>query len=241
MIKKEDLIDFKKLIEYKKSNYGIFLGCGSSINDITGVQWKIIEKCDVWTSNNFIYHWFVPDFYHLELKSGKQEWLDLWRRRKLEKGDSYNKVKFIVNRDHCDHLLPQIGDHPIVFGYPRKVWKSNSSCKRNLNFANHSNNASFTLVLDLLSRMNYEKVVLFGVDLKNAKYFWTDNKEFGETHCNTNKNLKKDSMHTTALRVLNFTCDVSYKWFNRKLYLGYKKSLLSTVGIPYINIEKELL
>ena len=71
MWKPEELIDFKKLPEYKKSDYGVFLGCGSSINEITQKEWEIIDSCDTWVSNNFLYHWFIPDFYHVELKSGK--------------------------------------------------------------------------------------------------------------------------------------------------------------------------
>lgn len=234
------LIDFKTLIKHKKSDYGIFLGCGNTINEITKKQWDIIDKCDVWVSNNFLYHHYVPDFYHVELKSGKKDWLKLWRQRKAEKGDTYNDVKFIVNADHCGHILPQIGDHPMIFGYPRKVWKNNSSAKRDLDYGNHSNNASFTLVLDLLTRMKYKKTILFGVDLRQSTYFWTDKPEFGKTHCNTNKDLPKHAPHTTASRVPRFVQIINNRWFNKSLYLGYKKSLLSDYGIPYINIEKEL-
>lgn len=240
MWKAEDLIDFKKLPEYKKSEYGVFLGCGSSINAITKNQWKAIEQCDVWASNNFLYHWYIPDFYHVELKSGKRQWLKLWKERKAEKGETYDDVKFIVNRDHCEHILPQIGEHPMVFGYPRKVWKSNNRAKRNLKFGNHSNNASFTLVLDLLSRMKYKKTILFGVDLVNAKYFWTGKREFGKVHCDTNKDRPKKAPHTTAGRVPHFVQTCRTLWFKDTLYLGYEKSLLNQYGIPVINIEREL-
>jgi len=240
MWRAEELIDFKTLINYKGSDYGVFLGCGSSINDITKTQWDIISTCDVWVSNNFLYHWYIPDFYHLELKSGKVKWCDLWGRRKAEKGDTYNDVKFIINRDHCGHLLPQIGEHPMVFGYPRKVWRNNNRCRRDKDFGNHSNNASFTLVLDLMSRMGYKKTILFGVDLKNPKYFWTDSKDFGKTHCNTNKDRPMHTTHTTAGRVTEFVRNANKEWFNKSLYLGYEKSLLSEYGVPVINIENEI-
>ena len=164
------------------------------------------------------------------------KWLNLWKRRKADKGANYDDVKFIINRDHCGHLLPQIGDHPMVFGYPRKVWKSNHNCKRDLAYGNHSNNASFTLVLDLISRMGYKKTILFGVDLKNAMYFWTGKREFGKTHCNTNKGLPKGAQHTTAGRVPHFIQRCKKEWFKNTLYLGYEKSLLSQYGIPVINI-----
>lgn len=241
MWKPEDLIDFKTLPDYKKSDYGVFLGCGSSINDITDRQWELIDKCDVWVSNNFVYHWYVPDFYHLELKSGKVSWCELWKRRKHEKGATYDDVKFIINRDHCGHLLPRIGEHPMIFGYPRKVWRNNNHANRDLNFGNHSNNASFTLVLDLMSRMKYKKTILFGVDLRDPKYFWTGKrKKFGKTHCNTNKDLPVTAQHTTASRVINFAKVANKKWFRGTLVLGYEWSLLSAHGIPVIDIEKEL-
>jgi hypothetical protein len=238
MWKSKDLIDFRKLVKYKDSDIGIFLGCGDSINDITSEQWDIISNCDTWVSNNFLYHWFVPDFYHLELKSREKGWQKLWRRRKQEKGDTYNNVKFVVNGGHNDHLLPQIGDHPQVFGYPRKVIKNNARAINYDKFATHSQNASFTLVLDLMSKMKYEKVVLFGVDLKRSTYFWTDRPEFGETHCETNKGLPPKEPHTTAGRVSKFIILVGRKWFNNQLYVGYEDTLLYDMNMKYIDIEK---
>jgi hypothetical protein len=240
MLKVKELIDFRKLPEYKSSDIGYFLGCGETINDITEKQWEIIGDGDVWVSNNFHYHWFVPDFYHVEIKSGMPDWIELWKKRKLEKGSDYDNVKYIVNRDHCDHTLYAIDYHPTVFGYPRKVIKSNNRGKRYKAFANHSNNASFTLVLDLMSRMKYEKTILFGVDLRVSTYFWTDRPEFGETHQNTNKGLAKTDTHSTATRVPRFVEVVKDKWFGGKLFLGYKKSLLIDFSVPYIDIEKEL-
>ena len=231
------MIDFKELVNYKKSNIGIFLGCGQSINDITKEQWDIIDKHDVWTLNDFLYHWYVPDFYHVELKSQEYGWNELWRQRKLAKGSSYNNVKFIVNKDHCDHILPAISEHPMIFGYPRVVVRKNVDCVHVPNMATHSNNASFTLVLDLLSKMNYEKVILFGVDMKHSRYFWTDTDKYGNTHCNTNNNLPKNKPHATATRVLNFVLNVADKWFDNELYIGYKESLLYDKKLPYMNMK----
>jgi len=234
------LIDFKTLPDHKGSDVAFFLGCGDSINDITVEQWDIINENDVWTSNNFIYHPFVPDFYHVEMKSGQPDWIKLWGKRKRQKGSEYDDVKFIVNAGHCGHILPAIGDHPQVFGYPRNVVKNNKNAQRKDDMATHSNNASFTLVLDLLDKMKYDKTILFGVDLKRSTYFWTDTKEFGKTHQNTNKGLAKTAPHTTASRVPQFIKKVAKHWFRGSLYIGYKDSLLYDIGLKYIDIEKEI-
>jgi len=232
------LIDFRKLVDYKKSDIGIFLGCGSSINDITDEQWAIIDKCDTWTSNNFLYHWFIPDFYHVELKSERHKWIKLWKQRKLLKLSSYDKVKFIVWQDHCDHILPAIGKHPMIFGYPRLTLKRNTEFKHVDDMATHSQIASLTLVLDLMYKMKYKKVILFGVDMKHSKYFWTDTDEFGETHCNTNANLPHNKPHTTASKTVDFIMEISKRWFNNTLYIGSKKSLLYDKKLPYMDITK---
>ena len=85
----------REIYKHKKSDIAIFLGCGSSINDITEEQWNIIADHDIWTSNNWLYHPIVPNFYHVEVKSYNKE---IWKKRKQEKGTSYKNVVFIIIR-----------------------------------------------------------------------------------------------------------------------------------------------
>ena len=61
--------DFNQLMKLKGSDHCVFLGSGSSINNVTMKQWVKIRTMDVWTVNNWIYHPFiVPNFYHVEAK-----------------------------------------------------------------------------------------------------------------------------------------------------------------------------
>jgi hypothetical protein len=232
--------DWKDLPKYKGSDVGFFLGCGSSINDITPDQWDIITSNDVWVSNNFLYHPLVPDFYHLELKSGKQEWLDVWKKRYKKKTD-YDPVKFIVNRDHCDHLLYALsGEPPWIFGYPRKVVRTNNKCDLVENYATHSNNASFTLIMDLMYKMGYKKIIIFGVDLKHSMYFWTGKRRFGKVHAQTNANRPKKAPHLTSSRVLRYLKSFNKRWMKGQCYVGYKDTLLFEDRVlKYIDIEEE--
>ncbi len=230
--------DFLELPKYKGSNIGFFLGCGETINDITPKQWDIITSNDVWVSNNFLYHPLVPDFYHLELKSGKQDWLDIWKMRYAKRTD-YDSVKFVVNKGHNDHLLYALdGEPPWIFGYPRRVVKRNDDCSLKEDCATHSNNASFTLVMDLMFKMGYEKIIIFGVDLKHSRYFWTGNKNFGKTHVQTNAGRSHTSNHLTAGRVLKYLKTFNKRQMKRQTYIGYTDTMLHDKKIlKYINIE----
>jgi hypothetical protein len=41
-----------------------------------------------------------------------------------------------------------------------------------------SNNASLTVILDLMARMNYDKIYFLGVDMNSSEYFWTHNAHY---------------------------------------------------------------
>ena len=228
--------DLSDIYERKGSDVAVFLGCGSSINEITKPQWRKITTFDTWTSNHFIYHRFVPDFYHLELKSGNVEWLENWRLRKKAKGRKYDNVNFIVMRGR-KYLTDAIGEHEHVYCYERRKGRCDPRASVHPTIVTHNCNASFTLILELLHRFDYDKVVLFGVDLHNSKYFWTGRPEYGDVHDQTNRGKGPDELHTTAGRVVNFV-----KVFNRhrmqgRLFVGYRDTLLHRKkGLKYLDV-----
>jgi hypothetical protein len=80
--------------------------------------------------------------------------------------------------------------------------------------------------------MGYEEIIIFGIDLSNSYYFWSDGgKEFGETHHKWNKQHEgKDPAQPHATyKIKDFIVDFNERWMKpngRSLYVGHKNTLL---------------
>jgi len=228
----QPLVNLKK---EKKSNTAVFLGSGSSINDITPEQWIRINQYDTWAVNNWCYHPFVPNFYHLEVKKYNK---DLVRKRIEEKGNLYKKVNFIINKERS-YLIGVVGLNRKIYNYymDKINMKKTTEVPRNyipnpsFNRLTCNLNSSFTMILELLWKMQYEKIIIFGMDMKDSKYFWTGRPEYGETHCQWNKDhrgSKATDPHAGA-HIKNFIIwfnNTVLKRHNSKIYVGYKETLL---------------
>jgi hypothetical protein len=211
------------IIKHKGSDTAVFLGCGSSINNITSEQWDKIKQFDTWTTNNWAYHSFVPKFYHLEMRKpntpGRKLHAQLIRSRMAH--EAYDDVIFIINRDRA-YLLDVIGKNRKNI-YLYKMNKVNAIKKpiipkykpsKNPNILTCNLNASFTMVLELLTRFKYKKILFWGVDLHDCRYFWTNKPEYGKVHRQINRD-KPDEPHNTA-HIRNFVV-----WFaGRQKKLG---------------------
>lgn len=150
-----DIIDIK---EKKGNTNAIFLGCGRSINDL---NIDFLKDKDVWASNNFIIHdLIIPDFYHLELKEHRNG--PTFRNLLNEKKDAYKNVNWILN-SHRKYLLRSINPEIYKNIYRYNPAKIPVKCM-----------ASLTIILQIMYRMNYEKIYFCGVDLSDSRYFWTD-------------------------------------------------------------------
>lgn len=247
-----DIQDAKK---YKKGGTAIFLGSGSSINDITDREWDKLKEFDLWTVNNWVYHpTIIPKFYHLELKAYG---FSIIQERFEEKKNKYRGVKFIVpegktlilkNKAKVRTLdaIPQCCE---VFTYS---WINNKTRETEEISANYpmrddvvtrSYGVSITSVLELMYKFRYEKIVLFGVDLDNSLYFWTGgDPKYGKVHHQTNKaheNRPPEAPHSTS-RIVDFIVDFNKRWMEtnkRKIFVGTKKSLLYP-KIDYISVKE---
>jgi hypothetical protein len=196
--------------------------------------------------NNWVYHPFIPKFYHIEVKKYNK---DIIKRRIEEKGSAFENTIFVVNKKK-PHLLDVIGKQNHIYGYiSEKINVKNEPIIPNYKPTTNPNkltcnlNTSFTTMLELLCRFKYKKVIFFGVDLYNARYFWTDRPEYGETHCRFNKDhlkgRKPDDPHWTA-HIKNFVI-----WFSKKrmskhggtFFVGHKDTELYP-GLEYIDIKE---
>lgn len=223
----------KHIYKHKGSDTAVFLGSGSSINNISDELWNRIGSYDTWTVNNWVYHPFVPKFYHLEAKKINRQIL----KERFASRDDYGDVVFIVNRDR-KYLLDLIGGCKYIYGY--RMHKINAVSKSIIPKYRPSNdpnvltcnlNSSFTMVLELLCRFKYRRVVLFGVDLRDPLYFWTDRSEYGVTHCQWNKDhqgRRRDQPHNTC-HIVKFV-----RWFSKarmgkvggQIFVGHEDTAL---------------
>ena len=234
----------KDIYGLRGSHTAVFLGSGPSINNITDEQWEAISKTDTWAINNWVYHPFVPKFYHPEVKKYNRDVI----KRRIAARDDYKDVTFIVNQERT-YLLDVIGHDKPVYSY--RMHKINTVKKPIVPKYTPSNdpntltcnlNSSMTMLLELMCRFKYKKVIFFGVDMYDSRYFWTDRPEYGKTHCQWNKDHEgksPDAPHNTA-HIKNFIV-----WFSKKrmgkhggaFFVGHKDTALWP-DLLYYNIEK---
>jgi hypothetical protein len=166
-----------KLTKEKKNNEAIFLGCGPSINDLSAEAWQKIDNLDIWASNNWFIHDVVPDFYHLEVKMHRN---GEFAKRMIEtKKDAYKNVNWIL--DSSRHYLADMVKKEWfenVFSYNKTYRGDNGYYTPTPDSVQVSCMASITIILDLMQKMNYDKIYFCGVDLYSSEYFWTSNENY---------------------------------------------------------------
>jgi hypothetical protein len=232
---------FLELPKFKKNSQAIFLGCGPSIKDIDDAFLRKIEKLDVWTSNSWIIHdTIVPDFYHVEVKAHRSG--PLFKRLCNEKSDLYKNVNWIIDgtRPHLlEYVKPDL--YSSIFAYPKYYRQETSG-----NYSLHpqavavSNNASLTVILDMMARMNYDKIYLLGVDMYSSEYFWTNTAKYDKVEipdiiktCKPDERTP-DSKHPTQ-KLKDFI--VEFEAANNMTFVNLSKNSLLSEKIKTISME----
>lgn len=242
----------EKLSKYRRADTAVLLGSGSSINRITPEVWEKIRLCDTLALNNWVYHpFFVPDFYMIEVKGYDYP---IVRRRLEEKQEHYQNCNFIFPAKKMvrQKELPPIPLESVVpwdskrFVYRAALRNAKRKGSIDARYRPHpviltkSYDVSITIALELLWRMKYNTIVLYGVDLLDSFYFWSSGaSEYGEVHHLTNKAHEgKDPTkpHATAV-IKGFITDFSQRWMwgqHRQMYIGDERTLLHP-EIPLID------
>jgi len=236
--------DVKNIFQYKKSETAVLLGSGPSINEISESQWGYIRKCDSWALNNWIYHpTFVPNFYHLELRSFNFE---IFKEHMKKKRKLYAQTKFIIPANK-PRATEAVSGHKYIFTYD--FIQSGHRAKRkpplevNVEYEMDKHKVTnrywttISVVLDLLYKFNYSTIYLYGVDLHTSEYFWADRPECEPTHYKTNKNLPSDHPHSIYF-IKDFIIGFNKKFLKPKgikMFVGTKKTALYP-DIPYKEI-----
>lgn len=174
------------MLKYKKSNRLYILGSGLSINDIDDYQWETIAKHDSFAFNWFLAHPFVPTFYHMEFLPQDTE---IFKECYLTKGEEFKKIPIILNMRHLFQRFK-----PKSFDYIENLYVSaprvfNQATEKNLkeifkyyyfnrdyvndNFLIHYR-ASLMIAISFGILMDYEEIILAGIDLNNNDYFFFD-------------------------------------------------------------------
>lgn len=228
---------WREFLHMRRTDTCIMLGSGPSINKIDTDGWKKIGKYDTFAWNNWVYHpTFVPRFYALEVKK-KRNFIQIGRRFK-EKWDLYRDVNFLIHKSSEQSL-----SYVVIKGMPniylvrfikrdrkREHKLLTSNYQMNKKSLTASYNASMTAWFELLYRMGYSTIILYGVDLLNSYYFWAKG-DFGETHCQWNKqcfNRDPDLPHT-VYPVKDFIVDFDKRWMRaegKKIVVGHKETAL---------------
>lgn len=196
------------------------LGSGPSINRLNGEDFDwMSESADTLALNFWCYHDFVPDFYFFEgfpdRRAGRI-WLDRVNRRALE----YDRTVFFGNAlglrlspvgcvaDFVGNLDSRLRENLLFYRtrplvVPSGVPFTDTALQRfrNLNDPRGPYLAfrgSLALALQFGYARGYRRIILFGIDLGDGSYFWTDRDCIGPVHRVRNREEEPRSRHATA-------------------------------------------
>jgi hypothetical protein len=239
------MLSIDKLKTKVNSKVAVFLGSGASINNITPEQWEAIKKFDIWTVNNWVYHpEIVPKFYHVETK---HYGFHILQRRFLEKWEQYKNVNFIFPKNRkikvagkgvfrLETVVPAAANIYFYDFIQRDIKRTDNPFHAKYTMKNNvmtkSYNMSVTLMMEMMYKMGYERIVTYGIDLNNSLYFWTGNDpKYGEVHHQTNKEHEgrpPDAPHATH-QIKDFLIDFNEKWMKserKELLVGHEDTNL---------------
>lgn len=207
---------------YKTSDTVFLLGSGSSINQISDRQWEIIEQHDTIGFNFWPVHSFVPRIFVFEsVAEARQkvifkELLSLLNSR----ADAYANVPKIVTeskklqlRQVATELAPQFKKNLYV-GYTISiVARTERELETGLKFLARKKyfaadyragrlfkyGGSVIGIINLALKMDYRRIVLCGIDLGDAHYFYQDPARY--PHTAEWEFIPRSDVHLTARKL----------------------------------------
>ena len=195
------------LSRIKTSDTVFVLGSGWSINEITDRRWEIIGRHDTIALNFWLVHPFVPRIYLFEdinLTEGYEVMFEAFQGLLQRRADDYRDVVKVISE------LQPLGPKQVAFEIPEGfrpnfyVGYSTGVIARNerelvagirylrqqgiFEPGNHiawhfKYGGSVIAAISLAARMNYRRIVLCGIDLGRAVYFYHHPERYPEA-CN---------------------------------------------------------
>lgn len=240
------LLETLDLTPLKSSDTVFILGSGWSINEIGDERWKVIGRHDSIAMNFWPAHAFVPRIYLFEYLSrtpGYEVMFDaLQGLMRLRAEDYRNTVKIVSELQGWDSRqpileIPQTFRRNLYVGYSAGVVaRSERELIAGLRYlrrqgifepGNHiawhfKYGGSVIAAISLAARMNYRRIVLCGIDLGKAEYFYHDLERYPEA-CNW-EFVPRTQLHGAARR---------FKWGlpAPEVVYHFKQQVLDPAGI----------
>lgn len=214
---------FERLKQKKSSDTIFVLGSGSSINDISDKRWEYINSNDSIGLNRWPIHEHVPTFHVYETPGNRnhefrKEFYKLLQYKKNEYQDvpviikSINRTeKFLDKKDMPkwvaeDAYLSKDTSLPDLPNTKEMYQEIMTYLLKNDYYAANSepemyyhNRGSISYIIHLLVSLDYDNIVLCGVDMVNSKYFFDDKKYMqSEIPIPIAESVKRDDVHKTV-------------------------------------------
>lgn len=190
-----NVLTYDNLTEKKTSDTLFVLGSGKSINDISEAEWNLIEQKDSIGLNRWPIHNHVPTYYVFEIPSNPDIRNKLWKILEYRHEEYSNSMMIMkdVGRTYRSgsiqtipssiqneiFLSPDIQLPPILRSSKSTFDKVVKQVLQRgyLNQEGRIENifrktGSISYILFLSYILNYDQVVLCGVDLVDSDYFW---------------------------------------------------------------------
>jgi hypothetical protein len=217
------LLETLDLSQVKTSDTAFVLGSGWSINEIPDRQWEIIGRHDTIALNFWPLHPFVPRIYlfeNLDRVEGKEFIFDVLQQLLCQRAGDYRNVVKVISE------LQPLGPRQLVFEIPQDfrpnlyIGYSTGVVARNegefiagiryqrrrgiFTPGNHvawhfKYGSSVIAAMSLAARMNYRQIVLCGIDLGRAEYFYHDAARYPDV-CNW-EFMPRSQAQVTTLRL----------------------------------------
>jgi hypothetical protein len=240
------LLERLELPRLKTSDTVFVLGSGSSINNISDKRWEVIGRHDTIALNFWPVHTFLPRIYLFESiyrVEGYELMFDRFQDLLQRRAGDYQNVTKIVSE------LQPLGPRQLLFeipeGFRSNLYVGYSTCiaarsegefiagirylRRRGNFEpgnyvawHFKCGGSVIAAMSLAARMNYRRLVLCGIDLGKAEYFYQDSERYPET-CHW-EFAPRSQPHLTARR---------YEWGlpAQEAIYHFKREILDAAGI----------
>ena len=185
------------LRQYKTSDTVFLLGSGSSINQISDRQWSVIKQHDTIGFNFWPVHSFVPRIFVFESVAEVRQKILFSKFLSLlnSRAKAYAHVPKIVTeakklelRQIATELTPEFKKNLYVAYTVSIVARKESELEQGLKFLAGKDyfapdykagrlfkyGGSVIAMISLALKMNYRRIVLCGIDLGDAHYFYQD-------------------------------------------------------------------
>lgn len=242
-----------KNINNNENKLFFILGGGTSINKLRKKDWELIDDNFSIGLNFWITHPFEPNYLMIEgfradeVDSSGYKWVEKYMPVYVEKSRSTILLKDFATSFKNWEYFSNLGEKKVFvipkFSIPGRTNESKRRAMRVLKKIKIADNyplfsrASVTLAISIGYLLGFKKIILCGIDMHNAKYFYEEKDFISHPHIPPppDSGQLDKGLHSTVNKEINpITADRSI--------LNYYEQILKDEGINlYVNSEDSLL